>query len=147
MIDLNEKIGLIAIGVFRLNGVLNHWGDAFVAAEGLTAARWQMLGALYLAGMPQTCPQLAAKMGMTRQGAQKQLNLLLEGGLVSSRENAAHKRAPLYALSERGTEAYTAIHRRWQAEAERAAAALTAAEIASAEKVISNLIDYFSKEK
>ena len=84
----------LTLMVFRLNGVLLHWGDKLVEPLGLTSARWQMLGAIVLAGTPLTAPQVGAAMGVTRQGAQKQLNLLLEQGLVEARPNAAHRRSP-----------------------------------------------------
>ena len=66
----------LTLTVFRLNGMLLHWGDQVVEPLGLTSARWQMLGALALASTPLTAPQVGEAMGVTRQGAQKQLNLL-----------------------------------------------------------------------
>ena len=73
----------LTLAVFRLNGVLLHWGDKLVAPLGLTSARWQMLGAIALADTPPTAPQVGGVMGITRQGAQKQLNLLTEeGGII-----------------------------------------------------------------
>jgi len=40
------------------------------------------LGAIALAEEPQTAPQIAAAMGGTRQGVQKQLNLAVAEGLI-----------------------------------------------------------------
>jgi len=50
----------LTLTVFRLNGVLLHWGDKLVEPLGLTSARWQMLGAIVLAGTPLTAPQVGA---------------------------------------------------------------------------------------
>ena len=86
-------ISHIALTVFRLNGELLQWGDRLVEPLGLTSARWQMLGAVALADSPLSAPQVGQAMGVTRQGAQKQLNLLLDQGLLESRPNPAHKRA------------------------------------------------------
>lgn len=77
-----QHITELTLSVFRLNGALVDWGDYFSAPEELTSARWQMLGALTLAGQPLTAPQIANSMGVTRQGAQKQLNLLVDSGLI-----------------------------------------------------------------
>ena len=107
----------LTLTVFRLNGMLLHWGDQLVEPLGLTSARWQMLGALALASTPLTAPQVGEAMGVTRQGAQKQLNLLLEQGLVAARPNPAHMRSPLYALTPQGRTLYR------QADALRAAMA------------------------
>ena len=68
------------------------WGDAFVGPFGLTSARWQMLGALAFSEVPLTAPQIADRMGVTRQGAQKQLNLLREAHLVQTLPNPGHRR-------------------------------------------------------
>ena len=92
----------LALAVFRLNGALLQWGDALVEPLGLTSARWQMLGAIALADRPLTAPEVGAAMGVTRQGAQKQLNALLELGLVQTLANPAHRRSLLYTLTARG---------------------------------------------
>ncbi|MDR2992185.1 MAG: MarR family transcriptional regulator, partial [Burkholderiaceae bacterium] len=96
----------LTLAVFRLNGALLQWGDLLVAPLGLTSARWQMLGAIALAGRSLTAPQVGAAMGVTRQGAQKQLNVLLKLDLVETLTNPAHKRSPLYALTARGRRLY-----------------------------------------
>ena len=72
----------LVLAVFRLNGAMINWGDDFSASAGLSSARWQMLGAIALAERPLSAPQIAERMGVTRQGAQKQLNLLAEAGLI-----------------------------------------------------------------
>jgi hypothetical protein len=45
-----ERLTGVILTLFQLNGALLDWGDVFVAPEALTSARWQMLGALALAG-------------------------------------------------------------------------------------------------
>lgn len=107
----------LTLTVFRLNGALLHWGDRLVEPLGLTSARWQMLGAIALATTPQTAPQIGETMGVTRQGAQKQLNLLAEQGLVEARPNPAHRRSPLYALTPRGLALYRRADALWVAQA------------------------------
>jgi len=121
----------LTLTVFRLNGVLLQWGDSLVEPLGLTSARWQMLGAIALAGAPLTAPQIGDAMGVTRQGAQKQLNLLLEQRLVATRSNPAHRRSPLYELTPQGRALYQRVESLW---ADRAAgiAALIPAEHARA---------------
>ena len=98
----------IMLAVFRVNGRLLEKGDQLVAPLGLTSARWQVLGAVALAGKPLTAPQIADAMGITRQGAQKQLNKLEEEGFFELRSNPQHKRSPLYALTGRGSKSMDA---------------------------------------
>ncbi len=112
-----EAVTHLTLTVFRLNGVLLHWGDRLVEPLGLTSARWQMLGAIALAGTPLTAPQVGEAMGVTRQGAQKQLNLLLGQGMVESRPNPAHRRSLLYVLTPQGREIYQQADELWASQA------------------------------
>ena len=133
----------LALSVFRLNGLLLHWGDRLVQPLGLTSARWQMLGAIALAGAPQTAPQLADAMGVTRQGAQKQLDLLLAQDLVADQPNPAHRRSPLYALTAQGRAVYQQVDTLWTAQASalaaRLAARLAAPDVAAAQAALDTL--------
>lgn len=92
----------IMLMVFRLNGRLLEKGDQLVEPFNLTSARWQVLGAMALAGKPLSAPQIAEAMGITRQGTQKQLNRLEEDGFFKQSINPRHQRSPLYVLTEMG---------------------------------------------
>lgn len=96
----------IMVLVFRINARLLEKGDQLVAPLNLTSARWQVLGAIALAGEPLTAPSIAAAMGISRQGVQKQLNLVLKEGLVQVQPNQRHERSPLYTLTPKGQHAY-----------------------------------------
>lgn len=130
----------LTLTVFRLNGVLLHWGDKLVEPLGLTSARWQMLGAIVLAGTPLTAPQVGAAMGVTRQGAQKQLNLLVEQGLVEARPNAAHRRSPLYSLTPLGMALYEQADALWAARAAELAALIPAAQARAATRALESML-------
>jgi DNA-binding MarR family transcriptional regulator len=112
-----EALTHLTLAVFRLNGALLQWGDRLVEPLGLTSARWQMLGAIALSGDALTAPQIGEVMGVTRQGAQKQLHRLLEQGLIESQSNPAHSRSPLYALTPQGRELYQQADALWAAHA------------------------------
>jgi DNA-binding MarR family transcriptional regulator len=101
----------VMVLVFRLNGRLLERGDRLVEGLNLTSARWQVLGALSLAGQPLTAPQIADAMGITRQGAQKQLNLLTDEGLLERRPNPSHERSPIYVLTDAGARAFAEADR------------------------------------
>jgi DNA-binding MarR family transcriptional regulator len=92
--------------VFKLNGQLAKSGDQKVADLGLTSARWQTLGAIALSPKPKTAPQLARKLSVSRQGAQKQLNLLARDGLIEQKSNPRNLRSPFYQLTESGAKTY-----------------------------------------
>ena len=102
-----DPVTEIMLEIFRLNGRLLEKGDEMVAPLGLSSARWQVIGAIALAAKPLTIPQIAELMGITRQGALKQLNRLEEEGFVVQAANPRHERSPLYFLTAKGQKAYT----------------------------------------
>lgn len=110
----SDKLTTVALAVFKLNGQLVEWGNYFSQPHGLTSARWQVLGAISLAPQPPSIPQIGAAMGVTRQGVLKQINLLVEEGLVEPQHNPTHKRSPLYALTVKGQSVFHDLQQRWQ---------------------------------
>src|SRR5215472_15280573 len=102
----------VVLETFHLNGLLLAAGSRLAAAESLTPARWQVLGAVALAGRPLTVPQIARRMGLTRQAVQASVNRLLAEALVEARGNLDHRRSPLIALTERGSQKYAAVDQR-----------------------------------
>lgn len=101
----------LVLEVFRLNGRLLAAGDRLVGEAGLTSARWQVLGAIHLAGQPQTVSWLARSMGLTRQAVQRIVNELEALGLLAFRTNPSHRRAQLVQLTRKGQDAYAAADR------------------------------------
>ena len=137
--DRSQAVTSLALKIFQLNSQILAWGDRFVAPDGLTSARWQMLGAIALAGEPQTAPQIAARMGTSRQGAQKQIRLLLDDGLLLAQENAAHMRSPRYSLTEKGATVYERVRARWQVQAAAWGAGLRAQDLDATARVLGHL--------
>lgn len=129
----------IALLVFRANGSLVAWGDGFTKKWGLTSARWQMLGAISMAGGKATAPQAAAIMGVSRQAAQKQLNLLLDAGLVGQSANPANRRSPFYSMSAKGGSLYREIVQEWEALAGDLASGLNSRDMVAARKILEQL--------
>ena len=72
-----------------------------------------------MAKEPSTSPQIAERMGITRQGVQKQLNLLRDEGLVMPIENPAHKRSPRYSLTDHGEQKLAEIRKCWRQQVEQ----------------------------
>ncbi|WP_051156713.1 MarR family winged helix-turn-helix transcriptional regulator [Herbaspirillum huttiense] len=136
----------LVLAIFRLNGALIDWGNEFVAPEGLSSARWQMLGAIAIAERPLTVPQIAANMGMTRQGAQKQVNQLVDEGHMQSQVNPIHQRSPLYELTQRGQAVHAAIYERWIAHATQTAAKIKGTDLKALTDIVATLTAVYSKE-
>ena len=96
----------LILNIFRVNARLLEKGDQLVAPIGMTSARWQVLGAIALSEEALTCPRIASVMGISRQGALKQLNLAVKQGLIAVIVNPHHGRSPLYKLTRLGKKLY-----------------------------------------
>ena len=141
-----DKLTSIALSVFRLNGQLIEWGNHFSQPHGLTSARWQVLGAISLAPQPPSIPQIAATMGVTRQGVLKQINLLVDEELVQPQLNPTHKRSPLYSLTPKGKTTYQALVEHWQKHVWEMATKFSAADLDAAIRVLSVMSQVHSSE-
>src|SRR5918999_1101611 len=102
----------LILSTFRSNGLLLDAGDRLSADEGLTSARWQVLGAIALAERPLTVPQIARRMGLTRQSVHATVKRLVRDGFLELAPNADHRRSPLVGLTKRGSARYEAIDAR-----------------------------------
>lgn len=111
-----------ALGVFRLNGQFLAVAEELARPAGLTAARWQVLGAVL--GEPLPVAGIARVMGITRQSVQRIADLLVTAGLAEYRPNPAHRRAKLLAPTEAGREAIGRITPGHREFAERLSQAL-----------------------
>ncbi|MET7246090.1 helix-turn-helix domain-containing protein [Methylobacterium sp. EM32] len=107
-----ETATALILEVFRLNGALLAAGDALTRDLGLTSARWQVLGAVALAGRPLTVAGAARAMGLTRQAVRRLVTELAADGFVALAPNPDHRRAALVVLTEAGQRAYAAAQAR-----------------------------------
>lgn len=69
-------------------------------------------------------------MGVTRQGVQKQLSLLMEEGLAARLPNPQHKRSPFYRLTKSGTALYRRIDDEWNRYVAEVSGALSVEDLA-----------------
>jgi DNA-binding MarR family transcriptional regulator len=108
-----------ALTVFRLNGQFLEISEKLALPAGLTAAWWQVLGAVL--GEPLPVVGIARMMGITRQSVQRIADLLVDKGLAEYRTNPAHARAKLLAPTAAGREAVVRIKPGHRALAKRLA--------------------------
>jgi DNA-binding MarR family transcriptional regulator len=119
----------VALAVFRLNGQFLGVADELAAPAGLTAAWWQVLGAVVHSPLP--VAGISRVMGITRQSVQRVADLLVERGLAEYLPNPAHRRAKLLRPTDLGYEAIRRINPGHAALARRLARELGAEEFAS----------------
>ncbi|MFC8045163.1 MarR family winged helix-turn-helix transcriptional regulator [Nocardia sp. NPDC057353] len=119
-----ELFSTAAITSFALNGRFLAVAEKLAAPAGLTAAWWQVLGAVLREPLP--VAGIARAMGITRQSVQRIADLLVEKGLAEYRENPAHRRAKLVAVTDEGLAAVRRIDPQHAQVAHRLAAELGA---------------------
>jgi DNA-binding MarR family transcriptional regulator len=129
----------VILSVFRANGLLLAAGDLLSAEHGLTSARWQVLGAIEYAQQPLTVPQIARRMGLTRQSVHTTANRLLADGMVELVPNEDHRRSPLVRLTERGRVTFQAVDQKQASWVNQLAADLTRADLETAGRVLGEL--------
>jgi DNA-binding MarR family transcriptional regulator len=134
-----DKATEVILAAFRVNGLLIAAGDLLATEHGLTSARWQALGAIVLAERPLTVPQIARRMGLTRQSVHTTVNRLLADEMVELAPNADHRRSPLVDLTDRGRATYQAVDRKQAAWVNQLAAGLTRSDLDTAARVLGEL--------
>jgi DNA-binding MarR family transcriptional regulator len=136
----------VILSTFRAHGLLIAGGDLLSAGEGLSSARWQVLGAIALADRPLTVPQIARRMGLTRQSVHATVKRLLTDGLVELAPNADHRRSQLVRLTELGERRYAAIDRRQIAWVNRLADGIDRPDLETAARVLDELCARLDRE-
>jgi DNA-binding MarR family transcriptional regulator len=129
----------LILSAFRANGLLLDAGDMLSADEGLSSARWQVLGAIALAERPLTVPQIARRMGLTRQSVHATVNRLVRDGFLELGPNADHRRSPIVGLTKQGSAKYEALDARQVAWINRLARGIARSDIETAVRVLDEL--------
>ena len=134
-----EKATELILSTFRFHGLLLAAGDLLTAEYGLTAARWQVLGAIAYAKRPLTVPQIARRMGLTRQTVHTTVNHLLADGAVELVPNEDHQRSPLVRLTQAGQAKFSAIDQKQTGWVNRLTAGLDPSDLEAGARVLAEL--------
>ena len=132
-----ELLSSAALIAFRLNGQFLAVAEQLARPAGITAAWWQVLGAVI--GAPLSVSDIGRAMGISRQAVQRTADLLVDRGFAEYHENPAHRRAKLVALTDAGRATIAAISPQHAHEAGRLVAAMGAKELANAVAAMTKL--------
>ena len=107
----NKQLTDLVLEVFQLNGQFLDAGDHLTKPYGLTSARWQVMGAIYLAGQPLSVAQIGRRMGLSRQAVQRIANDLEKLGFCTFAPNPDHARAKLVLLTDKGQDTLVQLNK------------------------------------
>jgi DNA-binding MarR family transcriptional regulator len=119
-----ERYRLLMADVYELAGLSRRISGREAAAHGATSAQWQILSVTDEA--PATVPQIARRLGLTRQAVQRVVNELLEAGHVRRLPEDRALRSPRIEPTPSGRQSLAEL---WQATLPRRRQALVDAGI------------------
>jgi DNA-binding MarR family transcriptional regulator len=95
-----DLIPLIIADLYELAGDFRRNGERIARGVGQTQARWQVLSAA--SDTAKTVPQIARRLGVSRQNVQRIADLLVHESLARLVANPDHLTSPHLVLSDRG---------------------------------------------
>jgi DNA-binding MarR family transcriptional regulator len=138
--DPAAQIPLIVADIYELAGRLRARGEHIAAAIGQTQARWQVLSAA--SGEPAlSVPQIARRLGLSRQAIQRTADLLVGEGFAAYADNPDHKASPHLVLTKAGRGALTRLTRHARAGNEALAAHLSSTDLAALRRDLRTLLE------
>src|SRR5215469_775725 len=96
----DELLPLIIADVYELAGALRRRGDEIAETAGQTQARWQVLSAA--SDSAKSVPQIARRLGVTRQNVQRIADGLVSQRLAQFISNPDHRTSAHLQLTEPG---------------------------------------------
>jgi len=96
----SDLVPLIVADIYELAGGFRRVGEGIARTIGQTQARWQVLSAA--SDMPKTVPQIARRLGVSRQNVQHIAEALVGASLARFVDNPDHRRSPHLVLTGEG---------------------------------------------
>jgi DNA-binding MarR family transcriptional regulator len=138
-------VPLVIADIYQLAGEFRARAQAIAAAAGQSQARWQVLSAA--STVPMTVPQIARRLGVTRQGVQRLGNLLARERLATLEVNPDHRASPYLALTAKGRQILAQLTKDAAAHNARLAQHLGTAELAAIHDGLRRLITILDRSK
>ncbi|HZZ62987.1 MAG TPA: helix-turn-helix domain-containing protein [Roseiarcus sp.] len=125
--------------IFELAGRFRSDGETIAATVGQTQARWQVMSAA--SGKPLTVPQIARRLGVTRQNVQRIADVLVSENWATFESNPDHRGSPHLTLNTRGKTALAELHLAAHASHAKLARRLAGVDIGAIHRGLLRLIE------
>jgi len=129
-----DLIPLIVADVYELAGGFRRIGERIARTVGQTQARWQVLSAA--SDMPRTVPQIARRLGVSRQNVQQIADALVGASLARFADNPDHRRSPHLVVTGEGRAALATLTRAARRHHEALAGSLEGLDLAALRQAI-----------
>lgn len=133
-----DLIPLIVADVYELAGGFRRVGEGIARTVGQTQARWQVLSAG--SDMPKTVPQIARRLGVSRQNVQQIAEALVDASLARFVDNPDHRRSPHLILTGEGRTTLATLTRAARKHHEALARSLEGLDLASLRQDIRSVL-------
>jgi len=124
-----DLVPLIIADIYELAGSFRRGGEAIARRLGQSQARWQVLSAA--ADAPKTVPQIARRLGVSRQNVQRIADLLVRDSLARFAANPDHQASPHLVLADAGRRTLAQLTRSARSRHEKLAAQLADSDLAA----------------
>jgi DNA-binding MarR family transcriptional regulator len=129
---------LIVADIYELAGLFRAHGEDIARAVGQTQARWQVMSAA--SAEPRTVPQIARRLGVTRQNVQRIADLLVAENWAGFETNPDHRGSPYLVLNRRGQAALEQLTRAAASSHARLARRLDGIDVSALHRQLRRLI-------
>lgn len=133
-----DLLPLIIADIFELAGRFRADGEAIAATVSQTQARWQVMSAA--SAGPRSVPQIARRLGVTRQNVQRIADALVAAHLAAFADNPDHASSPHLVLTDRGHAALGEITGAAASYHRRAARAAAGTDLAAIHRALRRLL-------
>jgi DNA-binding MarR family transcriptional regulator len=137
--DTRALLPLIVADVFELAGRFRATGEDLARTVGQTQARWQVMSAASVG--QHTVPQIARRLGVTRQNVQRIADLLVTERWARFEPNPDHRGSPFLILNARGQTALADLTRSAEAYHAKLARKLAGADVKAVHRGLKRLLD------
>lgn len=105
---VTERMEALIAMLFEAAGVSRRWGENLAGSAGQTQARWPTMWTTSSGSF--TVPQIARRLGVSRQNVQRLVNELVAEGFAGYADNPDHKASPLIELTPIGQDVLATIN-------------------------------------
>jgi DNA-binding MarR family transcriptional regulator len=136
-VAMSESMEALFSELFEAAAAGRRMGEEIARTVGQTQARWQTMWTVGAEAF--TVPQIARRLGVTRQSVQRLVSELEAEGLVTLEPNPDHRTSPLVTLTPSGTRTLTRMNRAAEVSHEAMLADLSEREVATLRTLLRKL--------